>query len=367
MTIQWGMTLIELVAAALFLLTAVLLLYAMAWRYRLSARVAAVASIMSVSGANSFFLMSYAGEQPFVTERPGPIKRSRGGERGTFAFETEGDGGGAANQHGSGGDRGSALASAEDGRSGDATAQASPQTFKDCPGCPEMVVIRPGVFRMGAAPEDPAAREAERPTRVIGFAAPFAIGRTEVTIGAYAAFTAATGRAAHSCPDAKPGDDDPKLPVTCVSARDADDYAAWLAKRTGQLFRLPSEAEWEYAARAGATTAFATGLRLERGQANIDRGTGLTVRVGSFPTNAFGVADMHGNAAEIVAGNWTASPALLPGDGKPAAINAPFGSRVLRDAHAGEPVVLTRLSARRSLDPAARLPGVGFRLARDMK
>lgn len=148
---------------------------------------------------------------------------------------------------------------------------------------------------------------------------------------------------------------------------DADAYAAWLAAHTGQPYRLPSEAEWEYAARAGATSPYVTGDRLGPGDANIERTNRLTARVGSYPANAFGLNDVHGNAAEIVAGCWVPSPLGLPGDGKATTAFPGCAERVLRDAHAGEPAALARLSARRPISPDARSPGIGFRLARDLK
>lgn len=188
-----------------------------------------------------------------------------------------------------------------------------------------------------------------------------------MTIGQYAAFAAATGRSSPNCRQAQSGDDDPHRPVSCVSAEDADAFAAWLAKRTGKPFRLPSEAEWEYAARGGATTAFATGDQIDASEANIARSAGAPVRVGSYRPNAYGLVDIHGNVAEIVAGCWTVSPALVPGDGQASGATVACGARVVRDGHAGEGATSARLSARRPIAADARLPGMGFRLARDLK
>jgi formylglycine-generating enzyme required for sulfatase activity len=363
MTILWDMPLTELVSAAFFLLTAVLLLYATAWRYRAASRLAALAAIASAGAANTFMVMSYRGEAAFTFERPGPIKRKSEGERGTFAFENEGTAGSAS----SAGGRGAGVSgSRSDGRDDGSVEMALQRAVDDCPACPEMVVIRPGVFTMGAAPNDPAANASERPTRLIGFARPFAIGRSEVTIEQYAAFAAETARTSSNCRHALSGDDDPHWPVSCVSAEDADAFAAWLAKRTGKPFRLPSEAEWEYAARGGATTAFATGDQIDASEANIARSVRAPVPVGSYRPNAFGLVDIHGNAAEIVGGCWTPSPALVPGDGR--ASGAPgCEARVVRDGHAGEGATSARLSTRRPIAADARIPGMGFRLARDLK
>ena len=356
----------ELLSAILFLLTGLLLLYASGQRARVGRRSAAIASILSVTGADYLLITSYTGETASAFERPGPIKRKAGGERGYFAFEQEGDGGSVAAAASGNGTGGGIVPASWSSAADEKALRALGHRFNDCAGCPDMVVIRPGYFRMGAAPDDAAATEDERPGRMIGFGAPFAIGRTEVTVGQYRAFATATGRSGPTCPEAS-HDDDPQLPVTCVSWRDAEAYASWLASKTGKPFRLPSEAEWEYAARAGATGAYATGEQLPRGAANIGRTDGLTVIVGSYAPNGFGAHDMHGNAAELVGGCWTASPATLPGDGKTLAPLSPCLGRALRDAHAGEAPTMTRLSARRRIAPDTRLPGVGFRLARDLK
>jgi len=365
MMIMSEMTLTELLSASLYLLTAVLLIYAVSQRYVRIGQISALGAILAIAGANTFFMMSYQGEPAIAYERPGPIKRARAGERGTFQFEDEDeDAGGTGSASGSAGSGSIAMASA----SSDAPEKAERQlvTGLECADCPDMVVVRPGVFRIGAAPTDLAAHETEHPTRMIGINAPFAIGRNEVTLGEYLAFAKATRRQTPKCPDFS-GEDDPRLPVTCVSPLDAEAYADWLSKRTGKPFRLPSEAEWEYAARAGAAGIYATGNHLGAGDANIGGARGSTIRVGSYPANAFGINDMHGNAAEIVAGCWLASPSQLPGDGTAATSVTGCTSRVLRDAHAREPAEKARLSARRPIEKGARLPGVGFRLARDLR
>ena len=352
----------ELLSAILFLLSGLLLLYACGHRPRVGRSAAAIASILTVAGADYLLLASYTGETALVFERPGPIKRKAGGERGYFEFEQEGDGGSVTSAGSGSGFVPASWSSPADEKA----LRALGHRFNDCAGCPDMVVVRPGYFRMGADLDDPAATPDERPGRMIGFGAPFAIGRTEVTVGQYLAFLTATGRPGPTCPEVV-HDDDPRLPVTCVSWLDAEAYASWLASKTGKPFRLPSEAEWEYAARAGATGAYATGEHLPKGAANIGRADGRTVTIGSFAPNGFGVRDMHGNAAELVGGCWTASPATLPGDGKTLAPLSPCLGRALRDAHAGEAPTMTRLSARRRIAPDARLQGVGFRLARDLR
>jgi formylglycine-generating enzyme required for sulfatase activity len=360
------MTLPQLVSASFYLLTTILLGFAMGHRYVRAGRLCAVGAILAGVGANGFLWLSYEGEPPVVYERPGPIKRARAGERGAFEFEEEGEaaGGGRAGGSGSGGSGAVTMASLNESP----TQKAERQLMHGlaCANCPDMVVIRPGAFRMGADPTDDAATESERPTRLIGISAPFAIGRNEVTLREYAVFAKATRRPSNACLDIS-GEEDPDLPVTCVGPRDADAYAMWLAALTGMPFRLPSEAEWEFAARAGATGAYVTGHHLSEGEANVGRADGATTRVGSYPANAFGLNDIHGNAAEIVADCWVAAPDQLPGNGTAATTVTRCSNRTLRDGHAGEPATMARLSARRPIDRNARLRGVGFRLARDLR
>lgn len=367
MSILADMTLTELLSASLFLLTAILLGYAVSNRYMTAGQLCACGAILTVLGANGFFMLSYDGEPAVAYERPGPIKRAKAGERGVFEFEEEettaqsGSGGRA-----SGSDHAGMVSMASYRSNGPSRAERQIATGFDCTDCPDMVIVRPGVFRIGAAPTDAQARDNERPTRMIGIGLPFAIGRNEVTVGEYAVFAKAMKRKMPACPDR--GDNgDPRLPVTCVSASDAEAYATWLAQRTGKPFRLPTEAEWEYAARAGTAEPYVTGETLAPDHANLAHEAGKVTRVGSYPANAFGLNDIHGNAAEVVAGCWVQSPSELPGDGRAATSLAGCQARVLRDAHAGEATTMARLSARRSIGYTARLPGVGFRLARDVK
>jgi formylglycine-generating enzyme required for sulfatase activity len=197
-------------------------------------------------------------------------------------------------------------------------------SFKDCADCPEMVVIPAGEFMMGS-PASEMYRGAETLHRV---AIPsFALGKYEVTFAQWDACVADGG-----CGGFKPDDQSwgrGNQPVIGVSWEDAQTYIAWLNRKTGKRYRLPSEAEWEYAARGGATTAFSYGEAITSNQANYDGSTGYnggpagpnrqkTIPVGSFPPNAFGLHDMHGNAWEWVEDCWSDEyTAAHPADGKP--------------------------------------------------
>jgi formylglycine-generating enzyme required for sulfatase activity len=181
--------------------------------------------------------------------------------------------------------------------------------FRDMPSAPEMVVIPAGEFMMGSPEDEVERKEDEGPQHRVIIPAPFAMGRYAVTFDEFDHFVAAT-RYSHNPSAEGWGRED--RPVINVCWRDAVAYANWLGEETGKDYRLPTEAEWEYACRAGTTTPFHFGETVGTDQANykgniaygagaagIDRGK--TVAVGGFPPNAFGLHEMHGNVSEWVA------------------------------------------------------------------
>ncbi len=184
-------------------------------------------------------------------------------------------------------------------------------TLKDGGEGPKMVVIPAGKFIMGSLPSEPKRSNDEGPQHEARIERPFAIGVYAVTFEEYDRFAEATGKE-------KPGDAGwgrSRRPVIHVSWHDAVAYAQWLSEQTGATYRLPSEAEWEYAARAGTVTPFHLGERITTDQANFDgrytyNGSAKgqyrekTVAVGSFPANAFGLHDVHGNVWEWVQDCW---------------------------------------------------------------
>jgi formylglycine-generating enzyme required for sulfatase activity len=180
--------------------------------------------------------------------------------------------------------------------------------FKDCARCPRMVVIPAGEFTMGSPPSD---QQAETQHRVT-IAAPFAVSKFEITFDQWDDCVRN-----HGCGGYRPEDQGwgrGKRPVINLSWENAKDYVSWLSAKTGKPYRLLSEAEWEYAARAGTTTPFGFGATISPSQANFDGSTDgsgpselnrqKTLPVGSFPANAFGLHDMHGNAWEWVEDCW---------------------------------------------------------------
>ncbi len=181
--------------------------------------------------------------------------------------------------------------------------QARPQPgaiFRDCDQCPEMVVVPAGRFRMGdlAGVGD----SDERPVHEVAIEYPFAVGKYEVTFAEWDACVAAGG-CTHLPKDVGWGRG--TRPVINVSWNDAQQYVRWLSRETGKSYRLLSEAEWEYMARAGTTTKYPWGNEIGANKANCD-GCGSqwdvesTAPVGSFETNAFGLYDTAGNVWEWV-------------------------------------------------------------------
>ena len=175
-------------------------------------------------------------------------------------------------------------------------------TFRDCTGCPEMVVVPAGSYSMGSLANDPFRGPDESPAHRVTIGEPFAVGVHEVTFAQWDACYRAGG-CSHRADDQGWGRG--TRPVVDVSWNDAQEYARWLSGETRRSYRLPSEAEWEYVARAGTTTLFWWGDDLDHNRANCDRcGSAWddrqTAPVGSFSANAFGLHDVHGNVWERV-------------------------------------------------------------------
>ena len=211
------------------------------------------------------------------------------------------------------------------------TAVSDPQhagvRFSDCRDCPQMVVVPAGVFRMGS-PSTEIGRDAdEGPQRTVTIAQPFAVGIYEVTFEEWEACVAAGGcggyRPAHE------GWGQRSRPVINVSWDDARKYVEWLRGESGKDYRLMSESEWEYAARAGTISPWNTGWTIAPTQGNYGESVGRTTPVGNYAANAFGLHDMHGNVWEWVEDCWASSYAGAPDDGSPRT-TGPCDLRVVR-------------------------------------
>lgn len=224
---------------------------------------------------------------------------------------------------------------------------------------PAMVVIPPGEFLMGS-PDDEAHRQNnERRHRVL-IKRPLALSRYPVTFDDYQQFCEATGRQWPSDEGWGRG----KRPVINVDWLDALAYCDWLSMQTGFRYRLPTEAEWEYAARAGAMGAFCVGDLLTPAEACFSPdGPAMTTPVGRYPANAWGLHDVHGNVWE-----WTGSEYDQHYEGAERAfmVHDQTGQRVLRGGAWSNPASLLRVAFRYWYGPWLRNFNVGFRVAREL-
>ena len=221
---------------------------------------------------------------------------------------------------------------------------------------PETVAIPGGTFAMGG--ED----DSEQPVHQVSIR-PFAMGKYPVTVGEWKACVAAG-----SCADIAAGSDD--QPVTNASYDDAQAYLGWLAKVTGKAFRLPTEAEWEYAARAGRRSKYWWGDRMRPGMANCKgcntaseaSDAAQPLKVGSFAANPFGLFDMGGEVAQWVADNWHKSYKGAPADGA-AWLDDGSYARVIRSGSWSNGAADARAGSRDRYDGRIRHPTLGFRVA----
>jgi formylglycine-generating enzyme required for sulfatase activity len=251
----------------------------------------------------------------------------------------------------------------------------SGRAFRDCAACPEMVVLPTGEFMMGSPESERGRSKNEGPQRKVAITS-FAIGKYEVTFAQWDVCVA-EGDCKHKAGDEGWGRG--TRPVINVSWHDATAFVGWLTRKTGKAYRLPTEAEWEYAAR-GVTTVdaphppFGTGATINYRQANYDAnfkyGEGgqpgifrqKTVTVGTFRKSAFGLHDMHGNVWEWVQDCYRDSYEGAPTDGT--AVLAPScGQRILRGGSWNYQPQLLRSAYRYATAPTVRMDIGGFRVA----
>ncbi|MBK7000374.1 MAG: SUMF1/EgtB/PvdO family nonheme iron enzyme [Rhodoferax sp.] len=230
------------------------------------------------------------------------------------------------------------------------------QTIKDCDVCPEMVVIPGGSFQMGSNDGD----SDEKPVHTVNVRS-FAMGKYEVTQGQWKTVMGSNPSRFTDC-----GDD---CPVEKVNWDDVQEYIKKLNARSGKQYRLPSEAEWEYAARAGTTTTYFWGNDIGKNNANCD-GCGsrwdnkTTAPVGSFKANGFGLYDMSGNVWEWVQDCGNNSYSGAPSDGS-AWMSGNCGQRVLRGGSWHNSPGYARAAIRFGNGTTFRNNDHGFRLASD--
>ena len=209
------------------------------------------------------------------------------------------------------------------------------KVFRDCDGCPEMVVVPPGRFQMGSFHEERGRHDNEGPVHWVTISEAFAVGVYEVTLAEWAlcvddgscedGWGACVLRG--DCQDRYglagrfPDRARLRLPVSYVNHYSAEDFVQWLSEKTGETYRLLSESEWEYVARAGTTTRYWWGNDVGRDQVackdcSSDADTAGPFPVGSFAANGFGLHDVHGNVREWVADVWNPDYMGAPNDGR---------------------------------------------------
>lgn len=250
------------------------------------------------------------------------------------------------------------------------------KTFRDCPDCPTMVVVPAGSFWQGSDEQLAGTLQKETPRRMVTIAEPFAVGMYEVTLAQWDACAAAAG-----C-STRPGDNGwgrDTRPAIMVSWNDAVEFAAWLSQKTGQAYGLPSESQWEYAARAGEESDWLggdpraiceygniagseSGLRWQH-PGCADPAALETLPVGSLRANAFGLHDVIGNVAEWTLDCLNLSYLDAPADGS-AWGRGICSSRMTRGGSWFTGTRDIRLPARFNLKNGDRNDFTGFRVVR---
>ena len=245
-----------------------------------------------------------------------------------------------------------------------AEAPAARREFKDCPECPRVVSLPRGAFTMGGSSID----QTELPAHLVTLDRPFAIGKYEITVREWNACV----EAGPCRPTAQYASPNPRAPVRDVSWLDAQQYVNWLSNTTGATYRLPSEAEWEYAQRGGTATRYWWGDQMALGKANckdcgppwqIDEPIGA----GSFAPNPYGLYDMNGSVWEWVQDCWHNSYSRAPADALPWDDDPSCEARVVRGGSWRDSAPFMVASTRASADPAMRQSQNGFRVARDVE
>jgi formylglycine-generating enzyme required for sulfatase activity len=236
------------------------------------------------------------------------------------------------------------------------------QSFRDCPDCPEMVVIPAGRFLMGSPATEKGRYSNEGPQRDVTLRVPLAVGKFEVTFAEWDACVAARG-CSHRPNDQGWGRG--RQPVVDVSWEDAQQYIRWLNERTARRYRLLTEAEWEYAARAGSHTAFVTGHAIGEAQANHGHLVNRPRATGSYAPNRFGLHDMHGNVWEWVQDCLERSYVNAPADASEPVIRHGCAWRAARGGSWSNVASFLRSAMRYGISPETRRDNTGFRVARN--
>ena len=327
--------------------------------------------------------MKQAGKQ----EKGGGGSGNNGGDGGN-----SGGGGGGGKKQAAAGDK--AGSGEDDGGSGQAKSNAASvaqgrvvpkrERIKDCDVCPVLVIVPAGAVKLGSPQSEPGRQDIEGPRHKVTFKKRFAIGRFEIRRDEYQAFIKETDyKPASSCRSGDPAitaldfhdpgfEVGPSHPAVCLTRVDALHYVAWLTEKTGNAYRLPSAAQWEYAARGNSETAYSFGPEIGASHAHFgarttDEITGGTRGAGSYAINPFDMLDVHGNVAEWVDDCWHNELAEAPQNGVALNIGFSCQTRIIKDGAWYEGPEVMRSASRRQRDGAMADNGIGFRVAREVK
>jgi formylglycine-generating enzyme required for sulfatase activity len=249
--------------------------------------------------------------------------------------------------------------------------------FKECEHCPEMVAVPAGQFIMGARDGEPGSTPDERPQHKVDFAQPFSVGRFPVTFNEWDACVAARG-CSYRPSDQRWGRG--RQPVINILWDDAKEYVAWLSRTTGRTYRLLSESEREYVARAGTTTVYWWGDSFEPAQANCALGNRelspvstndlqqpleRPLPVQSFAPNPWGLYQVHGNVYDWVEDCWNDNYDGAPSDGS-AWMSGNCNRHVLRGGAFSRNVQTARSAARIWFGSSNRIIYMSVRVARTL-
>ncbi|WP_145189539.1 MULTISPECIES: formylglycine-generating enzyme family protein [unclassified Pseudomonas] len=261
-------------------------------------------------------------------------------------------------------------------------AHAPGQTFKDCKDCPQMVVLPAGSFTMGVPDDEVGRQPDEGPMHTVTFAKPFAVSQFQVQAKQLQAWqrdakiTLPDGddRPGRRCTNGKPSyPQGPEQPAVCIAYDEVKAYVAWLSKKTGKHYRMLSEAEREYGARAGSSGPFPFpfdegkdySIAKHANTYGAADGYNYTSPAGSFPANAFGLYDMHGNVYEWVADCRHDDYVGAPADGS-AWMETSCEYNHIRGNDYSEAPVFSRSGNRNYREPYVRGDWLGFRVAREL-
>lgn len=252
--------------------------------------------------------------------------------------------------------------------------------FRECADCPTMIALDRGKVQIGSPLIEKGRDFGESPRKQIEIKTPIAFSKFEVLREEYAAFVKATNHVSDgACYAGAENAREPKKvtwqnpgfeqngrhPVVCVTLKDAQAYTKWLSELTGETYRLPSQAEWEYAARGGTSTRYAFGDEITDENAQYGKETG-TQQAGAYPPNPARLHDMHGSVWELTPDCWTPDLEVVPEDASPVGLVGICSRRVLKGGGWNSEPDKLRSAARGAIAETAASPAVGFRVVREL-